>query len=229
MIQSITPSGSSAAEATSPTADASPKENFLEKCKRIMDDGTFEQFAVMASRDRVSQALLFDDKHNLVDNWNDDDSCYSMQNAHSELAQRFSDMSKGATLLIQDVDQNWLQALDLVCDFDPEFLKAYVCTRADQHKVSADQSDVRGTWYTASIKTLTDSPAATWEVARSRWQARTSEEPSLAFAPWWMEENRHVPILFISEEFEQASKIACYCVSEHIRTLPTVDLQVLLI
>lgn len=134
-------------------------------------------------------------------------------------------MSKGATLLIQDVDQNWLQALDTVCDFDPEFLKAYVCMRGDPHKVSADKPDVKENWYTASIKTFTDSPAAAWEVARSRWQAQKSEEPSLAFLPWWMEENRHVSILFISEEFEQASRIACYCVSEHTRKLPMVTFQ----
>lgn len=185
----------------------------------------FEEFAMMASRDRASKAVLFDDKYKVVRGSYDDDSWYRVENYKTELARRFSDMSKGATLLIQDVGQDWLQALDTVCDLDPEFLKAYVCMRSDQHKVGADESDVKGNWYTTSIDTFTDSPAATWEVARSRWQAPKSEEPGLAFSPWWMEENRHVPILFVSEEFEQASKIACYCVSEHTRKLPTVTFQ----
>ena len=140
-----------------------------------------------------------------------------------------ADLSKMEIVLVEDVDEACLVALDTVYQLDPEFLLAYT-SMGDKHsrdfEATADPADMTGKWYVAEMAISVGYP---WLTEESRFVKKynTSNRPLYktllagrhatergALKPWWEEEIRTGNFLLSTKV---RSKIACYCLTDKLR------------
>jgi hypothetical protein len=196
-------------------------ESFYEKYKTMVQPARLDEFRSTLGRKRHPRAYMYEDK---------DCTNGGRPWFFSPLSAKGLRQKERCTLLVEDVDIEWISVLDAEFGLDPQFIVRYVgyshfldpSFPPFGHASCRNDAGMAGNWYINRGTTYgkfsrrwhDPSRTARRGVPKSFDRAEAIDE----IRPWWGEACRQERFPD-SEQFFVRSKIACYCLSDDLRKL----------